>query len=238
MPWDVPQHDYVSIWRSFSKSVSRASSQFEFGEIEIRGGLTWERATEELNYSTLPGLLSIVEEFSSPPAISLLPPYCGCIPCLSSGRPWPSSDILDRLKKAVKEGHMKGPDLAALFGNPSDAVFAVPPEVSVTLNESGKRHVPKDIESSVETILSMHGFHVVGGRSWSCDLYHQLYEGVRWTFCAEVENFNHFSILAWREGTDIHAKIYALPKRKPGFFGGSKTINKELTIRNCFWNQR
>ncbi len=231
--WAVPQQDYISIWKSSSKSVHHAFSQFEFGEIGIRDGLTWERATEELNYNTLPGLMSIVEEFPSPPYIEHLPPFGGGvpIPCLT-WHSWPSADIIDKLRMAVKEGHVHGSDLAVLFGQPSDAAFIVLPEVSVTLNDSGRRHVPKDIKFAVETFLEMHGCHVVGGHSWSCDFYHHLFEGLRWSFLAEVEGFNHFSILVWREGTDIHAKIDSAPSSS--FFGRSKTIPKEFTIRNCF----
>lgn len=88
--------------------------------------------------------------------------------------------------------------------------------------------MPKDIENAVETILNIHGIHVIGVCSWSCDLYY----GLEWLFRAEVKEFDQLNISIRRDGTNIHTTINA--RSKPGFFHRIKTIDKEFTIRNCF----
>lgn len=76
------------------------------------------------------------------------------------------------------------------------------------------------------------GIHVVGVRSWSCDLYQHLHRGVNLVFHAEVEEFDRFSMFIGCDGTEIHATINA--RSKPCFFGGNKTIEKKFTIPNHF----
>ena len=213
-------HDSVletTLWKSSVMAVSKASSQFEFGQIDFREGLTWDRAVENLNIDALRGYLSDYDGDY----------YIGDI----FGIPVPRPPI-----SLQDETPVKGSDLFALFAycpllyGPQDPVYVVLPDMAVTLSEAGKRHVPKDIENAAETILSMEGIHVVGDRSWSCDLYQHLHLGVNWVFHAKVREFDRFSIFIGRNGTDIHATINA--RSKSGLFGGNKTVEKKFTIPN------
>lgn len=213
-------HDTVRetrIWNSPSISVSSACSQFEFGRIEFREGITWDRATQYLNYNSLRGYLSDYDGDY----------YIGDI----FGTPIPRPHI-----SLCDDKPVTGADLLTLFLNANvgtcHSIFVILPSLSVIINEEGKRHVPKDIENAAETILSMEGIHVVGARSWSCDLYQHLHVGINWVFHAEVEEFDRFSIFIGREGTDIHATINA--HSKPSLFGGYKTIEKKFAIPNSF----
>ena len=110
--------------------------------------------------------------------------------------------------------------------------FQRPRELTVTLNEQGKRHVPKDIENAIEVLLRIQGVHVEGDRSWSCDLHHSLPVGFEWKFHAEVKEYEEFSIVIERAGTDIHATINA--RGKSSFLGGAMAIEKQFTIPNRF----
>ena len=162
------------IWNSPNIEVSSASSQFDFGRIEFREGVTWERANE----------------------------------------------------KAVKASNLQ-----AFFAMPLDAVFIIPPNMSVTLNEAGKRHAPKDIENAIDTLLGIQGIHVVGSRSWSC-FYRNLPVGVKWLFRAEVRDVDDFSICVWREGTDIHATVNAHSKSR--IWGKNDMDGKQFVFPNRF----
>lgn len=215
-------HDSVQetqLWKSSIIAVAKASSQFEFGRIDFREGLTWNRAAENLDVNALRGYLSDYDGNY----------YIGDI----FGVPVPRPPI------SLQEGQpVEGADLFALFSycpllyGPQDPVYVVLPEMSVALSETGKLHVPKDIENAAETILDIEGIHVVGARSWSCDLYHHLHVGVNWVFHAKVEGFDRFSIFIRRDGTDNHATINA--RSKPSLFGGKKTIERQFTIPNRF----
>ena len=229
-PLSLPSLPYCNtqLWNSQSVDGSRAYSQFEFGRIDWREGITWDRAVENLNYAAFRARLleyeSMKEHWYWPRV------------CFGSNEPAPPQSLI--YLRDVE--HLTGANLRTFFCSYRDAHhegyyyddFAISPSLSVTLNEEGKRHVPKDIENAVEAILNIRGIHVVGKCSWSCDL--QYSYGPDWLFSAEVEEFDQFTISVWRDKTDIHATINA--RSKPGPFGRSKTIDKKFTLRNCFWS--
>ncbi len=207
---------FMRIWKPPFSSVSGASSQFEFGTIEWHEELTWERANEHHAYDNA--------------ELILLEQGLNDASDFGASEEWfdQQHQLYDAAQKRLQKGIK--PDPRALCMSVDD--FAVPPAIRTELNERGKQHVPKDIDNALETLLSILDIHVIGSRSWSCDLHHSPPVGLEWKFHAKVKEYEEFSIVIERDGTDIHATMNA--RGKSSFLGGAKVIEKQFTIPNRF----
>lgn len=115
-------HDTVRetrIWNSTTIAVSSACSQFEFGRIEFRRGITWDSATENIDYNALRCYLDAYEGNY----------WIGDIYGIPVCRP---------PVNLHSDSPVTGEDLLALFRNShsdyDDDVFVISPSLSVTLN--------------------------------------------------------------------------------------------------------
>ena len=92
------------------------------------------------------------------------------------------------------------------------SVYVVRPELSATLSEEGKRHVPPDIDAAVKTLLSIRNLHVTGDITHVCEL--QNDGRATWRFHIPTEVFNEMIANVWREGINIRVAIDAVPMPK------------------------
>ncbi len=145
-PLCLPSLPYckTQLWNSQSIDGSRTCSQFEFGRIDWSEGITWDRAVENLNYDAFRACLLEYESVKD----ALYWSQVG----FSNYDPIPPQSLI--YLRDVEP--LTGANLKTFFYNyrnachkADDCDFAISPSLLVTLNEEGRRHVPKDIENAV-----------------------------------------------------------------------------------------
>lgn len=106
------------------------------------------------------------------------------------------------------------------------------------LNETGRKHVPPDIEDAIKDIISFRNIHPINEMTST-----QYYYGGKWEFHLATEDFSSMDITLWRDGTNIRVKIDAIPKPKPKPGGilskifstqleNQETIHEEFSVPN------
>lgn len=133
LPSSLGREPITQLWKSQDIEVSRVCSKFEFGRIEWREGITWDRAAENLNYDVFRAELSIYESSSNH--------WYWSGPLFDSNCPEPPQP----LGYLMNVEPLTGGDLQTFFQNYANAHhvdydyyssdhygFAIPPSLSVT----------------------------------------------------------------------------------------------------------